>query len=252
MIAPDGYTYNRAAITRHLEAPANGERSPHTGEPMQASELRADRLAEKRITHRADYAPDADESDAASTTSSVCDPITFEVFEDPVTASDGHTYNLHDLARWYERDGRSPFTRERLSPWVYPNRAIQAELAARGLVVHGPSATEPSEARPAGSGRRRTEVPRRSAIRRTQARDPLEQFDGCGLVRAGLYCVGCGLGAGLIARGVIHSGPLLAGIVGVLAGSVTGFICCDDSDDMTSSTAPHAEARGVEAQSLER
>jgi hypothetical protein len=34
---------------------------------------------------------------------SLVDPITYEVFTDPVIASDGHTYERSSILHWFER-----------------------------------------------------------------------------------------------------------------------------------------------------
>lgn len=54
------------------------------------------------------------------------DPITLEVFTDPVIASDGHTYEWSALKTWMETNKKktSPLTMEVLRPWVYVNKAM--------------------------------------------------------------------------------------------------------------------------------
>ena len=41
-------------------------------------------------------------------------PITFQLFYDPVRASDGHTYERSAITQWIEHNGTSPFTRQPL------------------------------------------------------------------------------------------------------------------------------------------
>ena len=97
----------------------------------------------------------------------VC-PITFDEMQDPVVASDGHTYERSAILAVL-RDGKkkggamSPLTREPLSATVYPNRALKRRMqgyeedmlrvaatavanASDGTLQHGPAAAggEPS------------------------------------------------------------------------------------------------------------
>ena len=58
-------------------------------------------------------------------------PITFEVMEDPVVASDGHTYErsaIEDVLALPEERRKSPLTRELLQMAVYPNRALKTRI----------------------------------------------------------------------------------------------------------------------------
>jgi hypothetical protein len=41
-------------------------------------------------------------------------PITFDVYRDPVLASDGHVYERNAIIRWIQQQGTSPITREPL------------------------------------------------------------------------------------------------------------------------------------------
>jgi hypothetical protein len=42
-------------------------------------------------------------------------PITLRVFQDPVVAADGHTYERAAIVRWITEYGTSPFTRQPLN-----------------------------------------------------------------------------------------------------------------------------------------
>jgi hypothetical protein len=55
-------------------------------------------------------------------------PITHELFQDPMVASDGHTYERAAIARVIETTGVSPLTRERLTGELFPNRLIRSLL----------------------------------------------------------------------------------------------------------------------------
>ena len=62
----------------------------------------------------------------------VC-PITYEVMQDPVCASDGHTYErsaIEELLALPEPRRRSPLTRETLQASLYPNIALKKRIAA--------------------------------------------------------------------------------------------------------------------------
>jgi len=62
----------------------------------------------------------------------VC-PITFEVMQDPVCASDGHTYErsaIEEVLALPEERRKSPLTREPLQASLFPNRALKNRIAA--------------------------------------------------------------------------------------------------------------------------
>jgi len=62
----------------------------------------------------------------------VC-PITYEVMQDPVVASDGHTYErsaIEEVLALPEERRRSPLTREPLQASLFPNRALKNRIAA--------------------------------------------------------------------------------------------------------------------------
>lgn len=53
-------------------------------------------------------------------------PITLALFQDPVVAQDGHTYERKAIEKWIERAGTSPITNQTLSlEHLYPNFAIK-------------------------------------------------------------------------------------------------------------------------------
>ena len=58
-------------------------------------------------------------------TNFVC-PITLQLFENPVIAADGQTYERDAIVQWIARVGTSPITREPLdSNTLRPNRIIK-------------------------------------------------------------------------------------------------------------------------------
>lgn len=59
--------------------------------------------------------------------SSIVCPITYEVFEDPVVASDGHTYEKAAILEWVKNKGTSPLTGAPLEKMTfYPNQSIKS------------------------------------------------------------------------------------------------------------------------------
>eukprot|EP00830_Metopus_es_P017293 TRINITY_DN561_c1_g1_i1.p1 TRINITY_DN561_c1_g1~~TRINITY_DN561_c1_g1_i1.p1 ORF type:complete len:283 (+),score=83.68 TRINITY_DN561_c1_g1_i1:503-1351(+) len=48
-------------------------------------------------------------------------PITSEVMREPVTAEDGHTYELLDMEKWRSKNTMSPITRQQIGKKIIPN-----------------------------------------------------------------------------------------------------------------------------------
>ena len=65
-------------------------------------------------------------------------PISLELFENPVVASDGHTYSRAGIEEWF-RNGHnnSPLTQERLELTLYPNRTV-AKIVQKYKTTMGP------------------------------------------------------------------------------------------------------------------
>jgi hypothetical protein len=56
-------------------------------------------------------------------------PITGTLFCDPVVASDGHTYERTAITTWIAQAGKSPVTRDKLTPGsLHPNRIIKKQV----------------------------------------------------------------------------------------------------------------------------
>lgn len=55
-------------------------------------------------------------------------PILQELWEDPVVASDGHTYERRAIQQWMQKESTSPLTRDHLQPQLYPNRFAKTVL----------------------------------------------------------------------------------------------------------------------------
>lgn len=56
-------------------------------------------------------------------------PLTHDVFEDPVVAADGHTYERAVIEAWFAKSETSPMTNEDLLyTLVVPNRAIRDQI----------------------------------------------------------------------------------------------------------------------------
>ncbi len=58
-------------------------------------------------------------------------PISQEIFQEPVVASDGHTYEKHNIVEWLRRgNNRSPMTGERFSSdYLVPNYTLKSMVA---------------------------------------------------------------------------------------------------------------------------
>jgi hypothetical protein len=52
-------------------------------------------------------------------------PLTYTLFEDPVIAMDGHTYERSAIEKWFKDHNTSPITREVISPTLIPNFHIK-------------------------------------------------------------------------------------------------------------------------------
>lgn len=77
-------------------------------------------VAESRIAREAedDAAPDH-----------FCDPVTFELMEDPVQTPSGHSFERTSLLVHIAEFGNNPFTRERLDPsQLVPNRSLKEAI----------------------------------------------------------------------------------------------------------------------------
>ena len=77
------------------------------------------------------------------------------LMEDPVVASDGHTYNRRDIQNWFETHNTSPHTNEPFEhQMLIPNIAIRKQVIAwrekHGLPM--PSFAAPAKAQAAGGG----------------------------------------------------------------------------------------------------
>jgi hypothetical protein len=79
-------------------------------------------------------------------------PITLKLMEDPVLASDGHSYERTAIERWLRANNRSPKTNTYMSSnTVYPNHALKAlieEFVERKLNENLGGDTEPPAKRP--------------------------------------------------------------------------------------------------------
>ncbi|WP_059358969.1 U-box domain-containing protein [Parachlamydia acanthamoebae] len=55
-------------------------------------------------------------------------PITHDYMTDPVTASDGCTYEREAIEKWYKLDGSSPITRKKLTGVFVPHESLRASI----------------------------------------------------------------------------------------------------------------------------
>ena len=59
----------------------------------------------------------------------LCCPITLDIMEDPVVASDGHTYERAAITEWIQNRGTSPVTQQSLSiRALVPNLAMKHQI----------------------------------------------------------------------------------------------------------------------------
>lgn len=71
------------------------------------------------------------ESGKRALPASLVDPISLEVFVDPVVASDGHTYERSSISRWFKRCKHknqpltSPITREPMDDMLHCNLVVR-------------------------------------------------------------------------------------------------------------------------------
>ena len=101
-----------------------------------------------------------------------CCPISTDKMDDPVVASDGHSYDRASIEPVLAGDLRSPLTREALEPVVYPNRNLRKRILeydaevlaiARAAVAHGKAlgreeAATTQQQSPSDGGKRRRRV----------------------------------------------------------------------------------------------
>jgi hypothetical protein len=59
-------------------------------------------------------------------------PITNEVMDDPVVATDGHTYEREAIETWFRRRNTSPMTNQVIAPILIPNFNLRSMIAAWG------------------------------------------------------------------------------------------------------------------------
>ncbi|CAF3893334.1 unnamed protein product [Rotaria sp. Silwood1] len=64
-------------------------------------------------------------------------PITMELFHDPVSAPDGHTYEKQAIEQWIRSHGTSPITRQPLSiEQLHPNRTVKELVDVFETLLH--------------------------------------------------------------------------------------------------------------------
>lgn len=77
--------------------------------------------------------------------------ISYNLFRNPVVASDGHTYERVQIEEWFRRRNTSPFTREELDrdpglqgmrPRLFPNRTLQSLVNLLRVYIPGPDPGE--------------------------------------------------------------------------------------------------------------
>jgi len=129
VLAEDGFSYERAALTRWLETRCA---SPMTGAPM-GSRLVPNhhlRMAIDEYTSRAWVHPHP---------SMLC-PIRLEVFGDPVLAEDGFSYERAAVTRWLRMRCTSPMTGAPMGGRLVSNHHLRMAIDEyTALWVHPPT-----------------------------------------------------------------------------------------------------------------
>lgn len=128
VLAEDGFSYERAALTRWLETRST---SPMTGAPMGGRLVPNHhlRMAIDEYTSRAWVHPHP---------SMLC-PIGLEVFADPVVAEDGFSYERAALTRWLRMRCISPMTGAPMGGRLLPNHHLRMSIDEyMALWVHPP------------------------------------------------------------------------------------------------------------------
>ena len=82
------------------------------------------------------------DSRLASHPSNLCCPITYDLFCDPVIASDGFTYERSAITRWLHERRVSPLTRDPISTQLTPNMLVKKLVAEYCEAVGLPVPTE--------------------------------------------------------------------------------------------------------------
>ena len=68
-------------------------------------------------------------TESSNAPSGLCDPITLELFRDPVTAEDGRIYERESITKWLRQQPTSPFTRQPMDiNNLQPNDAIRERV----------------------------------------------------------------------------------------------------------------------------
>eukprot|EP00043_Microstomoeca_roanoka_P019705 m.225444 g.225444 ORF g.225444 m.225444 type:complete len:504 (-) comp17041_c0_seq7:4857-6368(-) len=74
-----------------------------------------------------------------------CCPITYDLFVDPVVASDGFTYERDAISHWIRENPVSPLTRQRISDKLYPNNAMRTLVINYRESIGLPSTPQPTQ-----------------------------------------------------------------------------------------------------------
>ena len=106
----------RTALLKLVQKLPRGERDADGGEADSANAPAAEAQAGECA------------SPAEPPTRMLC-PITHDLMEDPVMASDGHTYERVAIAQWLGASGnKSPLTNEVIPPALYPNHDLRSQI----------------------------------------------------------------------------------------------------------------------------
>jgi STIP1 family protein 1 len=84
----------------------------------------------ERVNHDSAESSAEREVENAAAPDHFCDPVTFEVMEDPVQTPSGHTFERTSILLHISQFGNNPFTREPLQPsQLVPNRSLKEAIS---------------------------------------------------------------------------------------------------------------------------
>lgn len=154
---PDSGRQGRAHAVREVDERAMRQ----LGEDLAAAEARAQKAEAKAATMEAELRQkretvlelETENLNLRATLQGVRDVFTCSVphglCRNPVVASDGHSYDKKSIDAWLRRQRSSPMTRERLMPYLFPNRAVAAVLQQLTAAGFGPTDEEEADTPPA-------------------------------------------------------------------------------------------------------
>ena len=122
-----------AALLAEDEKKETQQSSKKSKAKAKKAKARAEQQAAEEEAHRVEQAAAAAEQQAAAADELLPDayvcPITQELMNDPVFASDGHTYERQAIERWIAKNATSPKTGCELEmTMLFPNHAMRGQI----------------------------------------------------------------------------------------------------------------------------